>query len=152
MTPIIRWQAERGDWQEAVNAEEIKLAITIQQIKAILHTFKNQDRIKDIMDIDQFIDPITEKVEDPINGTNLVKDIIASYSLTPKDVPDEEIDPVILIRPAQALAAIQTLREWELQQDDSTQEVIRQLRTLEKRVKREQFTGLQQTTLTSYFP
>jgi hypothetical protein len=151
MTPIIRWQAERGDWQEAVNAEEIKLAITIQQIKAILHTFKNQDRIKDIMDIDQFIDPITEKVEDHINGTNLVKDIIASYSLTPKDVPDEEIDPVILIRPAQALAAIQTLREWELQQDDSTQEVIRQLRTLEKRVKREQFTELQQITLTSYF-
>jgi hypothetical protein len=105
-----------------------------------------------MMDIDQFIDPMTEKVEDPIDGTNLVKDIIASYSLTPEDVTDEEMDPVILIRPAQALAAIQTLREWELQQDDSTQEVVRQLRTLEKRVKREQFTGLQQTTLTSYFP
>jgi hypothetical protein len=71
-----------------------------------LHTFKDQDRIKDMMDIDQFIDPMTEKVEDPINGINLVKDIIASYSLTPEDVPDEEIDPVVLIRPAQALAAI----------------------------------------------
>jgi phosphoenolpyruvate carboxylase len=151
MTPITRWQAERSGWQEAVNAEETKLAITIQQIKAILHTFKDQDRIKDIMDIDQFIDPMTEKVEDLINGTNLVEDIIASYSLTPEDVPNEEIDPVVLIRPGQALAAIQTLREWELQQDDSTQEVIRQLRTLEKRVKREQFTELQQITLTSYF-
>jgi hypothetical protein len=52
MTPITRWQAERGGWQEAVNAEEIKLATTIQQIKAILYTFKDQDRIKDIMDID----------------------------------------------------------------------------------------------------
>jgi hypothetical protein len=68
-----------------------------------------------MMDIDQFIDPMTEKVEDLINGINLVKDIIASYSLTPEDVPDEEIDPVVLIRPGQALAAIQTLREWELQ-------------------------------------
>jgi hypothetical protein len=94
------------------------------------------------MDIDQFIDPMTEKVEDLINGTNLVEDIIASYSLTPKDVPNEKIDPVVLIRPGQALAAIQTLREWELQQNDSTQKVVRQLRTLEKRVKREQFTGL----------
>jgi hypothetical protein len=29
MTLITRWQAERGGWQEAVNAEETKLAITI---------------------------------------------------------------------------------------------------------------------------
>jgi hypothetical protein len=152
MTPITRWQAERGGWQEAVNAEEIKLATTIQQIKTTLHTFKGQDRIKDMMDIDQFIDPMTEKVDDPTDGANLVEDIIASYSLTPENVPDEEMDSVVLIRPAQALAAIQTLRDWELQQDDSTQEVVRQLRTLEKRVKREQFIGLQQTTLTSYFP
>jgi hypothetical protein len=49
---------------------------------------------------------MTEKVEDLIDGTNLVKDIIASYSLTPEDVPDEEINPVVLIRPGQALAAI----------------------------------------------
>jgi hypothetical protein len=95
---------------------------------------------------------MTENAEDPINEANLVKDIIASYFLTPKDVPDEEIDPIVLVRPAQALAAIQTLREWELQQDDSSQEVVRQLRTLKRRVKRKQFTGLQQTTLISYFP
>jgi hypothetical protein len=95
---------------------------------------------------------MTEKVEDPINEANLVEDIIASYSVSPEDVSDEEMDPMILVRPAQALAAIQTLREWELQQDDSSQEVVRQLRTPEKRIKREQFTGLQQTTLTSFFP
>jgi hypothetical protein len=50
------------------------------------------------------------------------------------------------------ITAIQTPRDWELQQDDSIQKVVRQLRTLKKRVKREIFTGLQQTTLTSYFP
>jgi hypothetical protein len=43
------------------------------------------------MNIDQFIDPMTEKVKDLIDGINLVKDIIASYSLTPEDVPNEEI-------------------------------------------------------------
>jgi hypothetical protein len=42
---------------------------------------------------------MTEKIEDLINGTNLVKNIIASYSLTPEDIPDKEIDPVVLIRP-----------------------------------------------------
>jgi hypothetical protein len=71
-----------------------------------LHTFKDQDRIKNIIDIDQFIDPMTERVENPINGANLVKDIIASYSLIPEDVSDEEMDLMVLIRPAQALAAI----------------------------------------------
>jgi hypothetical protein len=129
-----------------------KLATTIQQMKSTLHSFKEQDRIKDIMDIDEFIDPVTEKMEDLIDPIALEEDIIASYSLTPEDVPDENIDPVVPIRPAQALAAIQTLRDWELQQDDSTQEVVRQLRTLEKRVKYAQFTRLQQRTLTSYFP
>ena len=94
---------------------------------------------------------MSEKVEDPIDSTTLVKDIIASYSLTPEEVPDEDVDPVVLIRPAQALAAIQTLRDWEEQQDDSTHEVVRQLRTLERRAKRVQFTGLQQRTLASYF-
>ena len=78
---------------------------------------------------------MSEKVENPVDPAALVEDIIASYLVTPEDVPDEEVDPVVPVRPAQALAAIQTLREWEEQQDDSTQEVVRQLRTLEKRVK-----------------
>jgi hypothetical protein len=50
------------------------------------------------MNINQFINPITEKIEDLINGINLVKDIIASYSLTPENVPDEKINPVVFIR------------------------------------------------------
>ena len=104
------------------------------------------------MDIHQFIDPVSEKVEDPVDPAALVEDIIASYSVTPEDVPDEEVDPVVPVRPAQALAAIQTLREWEEQQDDSTHKVVRQLRTLEKRVKHVQFAGLEQRTLASYFP
>jgi hypothetical protein len=58
------------------------------------------------MNINQFINPITENIEDLINGINLIKNIIASYSLTPKDVPDEEIDPVVFIRPGQAFTAI----------------------------------------------
>jgi hypothetical protein len=52
-------------------------------------------------------------MEDLIDPIALEEDIITSYSLTPEDIPDENIDPVVPIRPAQALAAIQTLRDWE---------------------------------------
>jgi hypothetical protein len=52
-------------------------------------------------------------VEDPINDANLVNDLIANYSVTLEEVPDIDPDPVVLIRPAQALAVIQTLKEWE---------------------------------------
>jgi hypothetical protein len=38
-----------------------------------------------------------------INDANLVKEIAASYSLQAEEIPDEDLDPVALIRPAQAL-------------------------------------------------
>jgi uncharacterized protein Yka (UPF0111/DUF47 family) len=58
--------------------------------------------------------------------------------------------PIIPIRPAKALAAIQTLKDWEEQQDDSTQQVIKQLKDLEKRVRALQLLNSKQTTLDSY--
>jgi hypothetical protein len=58
---------------------------------------------------------------------------------------------VVPIPPAQALAAIQTLKDWEEQQDDSTNQVARQLKGLEKRIKALQIPQLQQRTLDSYF-
>ena len=72
-----------------------------------------------------------------LNEDNLVEDIIANYSITP-EVPDDNLDPVIPIRPAQALACIHTLQEWEEQQDDSTHNVVKELQALKKRVKRQE--------------
>ena len=51
---------------------------------------------------------------------------------------------------AQALVAIRTLEDWEEQQDDSTQQVIKQLKDLEKRVRALQLLNSKQTTLDSY--
>lgn len=45
-------------------------------------------------------------MEDPIDDANLVDDFIANYLVTLEEVPDIDPDPVVLIRPAQALAAI----------------------------------------------
>jgi hypothetical protein len=92
-----------------------------------------------------------ERVKDPIDEANLVEEIAASYSLAPEDEPDEDLDPIVLIRPSQALAAIDIVRQWEEQQNDSTNQVIRQIQAIEKRIQRVQVSGLQQRTLDSYF-
>jgi hypothetical protein len=123
----------------------------IRQIKTTLYTFEEQNQIKDTIDIHQFIDPSSKRVEDPIDDVNLVNDLTTNYLVTLEEVPDIDPDPVVPIRPAQALASIQTLKEWEEQQDDSTHDVVRQLQALEKRVKCLQGRGLQQWTLASYF-
>jgi len=45
------------------------------------------------------------------------------------------ISTIVPIQPAQALTTTQTLKDWEEQQDDSTQQVIKQFKDLKKRVK-----------------
>jgi len=48
------------------------------------------------------------------------------------------------------LLPYELLRDWEEQQDDSTQQVIKQLKDLEKRVRALQLLNSKQTTLDSY--
>jgi hypothetical protein len=60
-TPITRWQAERNGWQEAIIQENHRLATTIQQISTTLQAFKNQNRIKEAIPIQDYIDPVSER-------------------------------------------------------------------------------------------
>jgi hypothetical protein len=87
-----------------VDSDNKKLTITIQEMKATLYRLQEQNQIKDAMDIHQFIDPTSERVKDPIDDANLVKDIIANYSVNldenPDEAPDIDPDPIILIHPA----------------------------------------------------
>jgi uncharacterized protein Yka (UPF0111/DUF47 family) len=122
----------------------------MQQISAILRHFKNQGQIKEAVPVENYINPVSEKIKDCLNKVKLFEDIAASYSVTQEEIPDDDLDPVILIRPDQALAAIQTLKDWEEQQDDSTQQVVKQLKDLEKRVRALQLLNSKQTTLDSY--
>jgi hypothetical protein len=75
-------------------------------MKVTLYIFKEQNQIKDTMNIHEFINPLSKRAEDSIDDANLVKDIITNYSVTPAEVPNIDPDPIILIRPAQALVAI----------------------------------------------
>jgi hypothetical protein len=72
------------------------------------------------------------------------------YSITQEKIPNDNPDPIVPIQPAQALTTTQTLKDWEEQQDDSTQQVIKQFKDLKKRVKALQLLNSKQTTLDSY--
>jgi inorganic pyrophosphatase len=111
---------------------------------------EDQGRIKEAVLVQKYIDPVSEKIEDSLDQAELFEDIAASYSITQEEVPDDDLDPIIPLRPAQALASIQTLKDWEEQQDDSTQLVVKQLKDLEKRVRALQLSNAKQTTLDSY--
>ena len=54
--------------------------------------------------------------------------------------------PIVSIRLAQALAAIQTLKDWEEQQDDSIQQAAKQLKDHEMRARALQLLSSKQTT------
>jgi len=84
------------------------------------------------------------RMDNSVNEEDLFEEIAASYSITQEDVPDDDLDPMVPIPPAQALAAVQTLKDWEERQDDSTNQVVRQLKDLEKRIKALQICQLQQ--------
>jgi hypothetical protein len=90
---------------------------------------------KEVVPVQKYIDPVSEKIEDSLDQAELFEDIAASYSVTQEEISDDDLDPIVPIRPAQALAAIRTFKDWEEQQDDSTQQVIKQLKDLEKHVR-----------------
>ena len=100
-----------------------------------LKTFEDQERIKEAVSIQEYIEPSSEKIDDSLNEEDLFEEIAANYSLAEEEVPDDDLDPVVPIRPAEALAAVQVLKDWEEQQDDSTQQAVRQLKGFEKRIK-----------------
>jgi hypothetical protein len=72
-------------------------------MKSTLDLFQEKQRIKEAINIHQFISPEVENVKYSINDVNLVEEIAASYSIQAEEIPDEDLNPVVLIRSAQAL-------------------------------------------------
>jgi hypothetical protein len=90
-------------------------------------------------------------MKDKPNDNALIKRIAATYLIEPKDVSDSREDTHIPIRPAQAISALDTLRQWELEQNDGNRDVVRQLNAIERRIKALQVTRKEQRTLDSFF-
>ena len=89
------------------------------------------------MNVNEFINPGYEEVKDEPGDNDLVERIAATYLIEPEIIESEDVsgsggDTHILIRPAQAISALDTLRQWELEQDDGNRDVIRQLDAIER--------------------
>lgn len=102
----------------------------IQEISSKLEQLRLKSRINDLMDIDQFLNPIDEVVEDSIE--QLDDQILAQFGPEIEAESDEEIEVLPRITISEALEALKRLRLYEEQQEEGDSELIKALDRHEK--------------------
>ena len=115
-----------------------------------IHALYRQQRIKEAMDINVFLQPPDEVVED--SSEDIDRDIIDEFTPAPEQESDEEgVEVLSRVTPFEAIEALQRLRLYEEQSDDCNHLLIEELERHEKEVQRRRFKGLQQRSLSAYF-
>jgi hypothetical protein len=119
--PITKKEAKNSDWVKEIKDDMYDYAIS--SIARDIQKLVDQKRISSAMLIDQFLNPKDEKVYD--NEEVHVDDIIHAYSTEERAYETEEEDVVVeKIAYQHAISALQTLRLYEEQQDQSDSEAI----------------------------
>lgn len=108
--------------------------------------------IADRLSINEFIQPAGEVVDD--DDQDIFASVVERYSIenegTVEEVEegDSEIEN---IRTAEALKALETVRLWELQQEDGQASTLQVLDRVERRMQLARKEGRKQTTIVSFF-
>ena len=108
----------------------------IEDISQGLIQLQAIDRIKDVMDINQFLNPLDEKIEDDVE--QLDEQILAQFQPVPEEDSnsDEEEEVLPQISHSNALNALQTVCLYKEQQQEGLQGVIQALNHLENEIGR----------------
>ena len=103
------------------------------------------------MDINQFLNPLDEKIEDDVK--QLDEQILAQFQpvLEEDSNSDEEEEVLPQISHSNALNALQTVHLYEEQQQEGLQGVIQALNHLENEIGRRQLYTQKQQDIRSYF-
>lgn len=106
-------------------------------------------RIRDAMQISNFISPPEEDVDD--DEGDIIGQIAAQYDPERPAESDEEEDhqPSITVR--EAVQALEKLQLYEMQQADGDPVDVQRLNVWRQRIQHRHFSRLQQTSLDSYF-
>lgn len=120
----------------------------IYQIQEATNRLHQLGKIREIMDIRNFINPPEEVVAD--NSDDIIADIVEQF--TERDAEtDEEEDIQQKVKPQEAIQALQLLRLYEEQSDDCDIDLIRRLNQYEKRLVDRKIEGQQQQLISSFF-
>ena len=103
----------------------------LESIQIDIQALQDQGRIRQAMNIHQFIDPEEERIEEFVD--EILDSIVARHGVEREAESDEEIEESVpIISHSVALQAIQTLRSYEEQNGESGPDFGRVLRAQER--------------------
>ena len=160
----VRWAV--GAWQRDITTDIIQFCFqkalsterlhpssdsqpVLAEISQALIGLQLPARIKDPMDVANFVNPADEIVQD--NLEELDDLILSQFRPEEEHDDDQVVEELPHISHKEALDALEKLRLYEEQQADGDAQLILELYRLESVIKRRTFVGLEQTDIRNYF-
>lgn len=133
------------------NEEDLEAELIIQDLRNSLQDLQLTNKIQDIMDINQFLDPEDEQVNDTMMDIDAL--VLSQFDLPRLDELDEDIveEPTPLITSQEALQALQALRLFEEQREQADISFIRLLTRYENRLMEKKLATQRQTDIRRFF-
>ncbi|CRG92946.1 hypothetical protein PISL3812_10042 [Talaromyces islandicus] len=133
-------------------AEEYEEKELMASLESSLRSLQMSNRIQDIMNINEFLNPEGEEVVDSLEEIDSI--ILSQFSKVQEGEDDdaEIIDPTPIISIQEALQSVQILRLYEEQQEKADHILLRYLRPYEKLLVRQKVDSQRQRDIRSFFP
>jgi len=128
---------------EAIDVEPFR------DIEIGLRRLQEESYIRDIMDIQQFMDPVDEIIENSFE--ELDAQILAKFGPDTEDDSDEEVEILPRITHIEALDALNKLRLYEEQQDEGLISLLQSLALGESNIRKRQVEARSQMDIRNYF-
>lgn len=134
--------------KEGDNTGDISDA-TVMEITSGLEQLRSSSRISDLMDIQQFLNPVDEEVKDSLEQID--EQILAQYGPEIEMESDEEIELQPRITINEALEALNRLQLYEEQQEVGDTAFIQALNKQERLILSRRVSTVQQRDIRRYF-
>ena len=122
----------------------------VTEMEQIAEQLKAAGRIRDVMNIQDFIKLPGKEVEDL--SEDLIEHVAELYAGPDRDIEtDKEVIKQPQIKPSKALVALQKLRLYKEQQSDSNRDVITTLSRHERRLQGRRPQNTKQQSIAIYF-
>jgi hypothetical protein len=131
--------------------DEFETANLVQDLQNSLQDLKLTNRVQDIMDINQFLNPPEEQVNNTMMDIDNI--VLSQFNLPENEEADEDVveEPIPLITSQEAIQSLQILRLFEEQRDQADSSFIRILSRYENRLTKEKVATQRQTDIRRFF-
>lgn len=132
--------------------EELETDLLVNNLRESLRSLQITNRIRDIMNINQFLDPPDEQVNDSLMDIDTT--VLSQFPTSQSDDNCEDIveeSPPPIVTPAEALQSLQLLRLYEEQKDQADPNFLRVLIRYQNDLIASQTAARRQTDIRRFF-